>query len=76
MHGNSIGGSLPSRAVTWSSARVTDCIPVDEEHLVSYLPMSHIAAQMIDIVVPLVFITSLLTPLRPSLANPPPRSHF
>ena len=43
--------------VTWTAGRVTDCIEVGEEHVVSYLPLSHVAAQMFDIYLPLVILS-------------------
>lgn len=44
--------------MTWTSKTVLEVIDASfgtvEEHLISYLPLSHVAAQMIDIIVPMV----------------------
>jgi len=57
--GNPKGVMLSHDNVTWTAAMASHAISGlqygGKEHLISYLPLSHIAAQMIDIYVPIMY---------------------
>lgn len=40
--------------ITWTATTLIHSVKLTEEHIVSYLPLSHIAAQMVDIHAPLM----------------------